>query len=85
MPRSLEYKYLFAYLKINIYFIEIYLDKRHKQGNIENEIVENAFQYQCERFYGNYEISGIRKTIHTNLYIISFLFPDDIKHIIKKL
>ena len=45
--------------------------------------VENAFLHECERFYGNYEISGIRKTIHTNRYIMSFLFPDDIKHIIK--
>ena len=65
------------------YLIEIYLDKRHKQGNIENETVENAFLHECERVYGNYEISGIRKTIHTNRYIMSFLFPDDIKHIIK--
>ena len=25
------------------YLIEIYLDKRHKQENIENEIIEKAF------------------------------------------
>ena len=63
------------------YLIEIYLDKRHKQGNIEEKIIENALLNQCERYYGNHHISGIRKTIHIHRYIITFLFPDNIKHI----
>ena len=63
------------------YLIEIYLDKRHKQGNIEEKIIENALLNQCERYYGNHHISGIRKTIHIHRYIITFLFPDNIKYI----
>jgi len=65
------------------YLIEIYLDKRHGQGNIETEIIKNAEIHQCERFHTNYEISGIRNTIHKNRYIMSFSFPDDTKYIIK--
>ena len=65
------------------YLIEIYLDKRHKHGNIENQIIKYAIAQECERFYENHEISGIRKTIHVNRYIMSFLFPDDTKYIIK--
>ena len=64
------------------YLIEIYLDKRHGQGNIENQIIANAEKNQYERFHTNYEISGIRNTIHKNRYIMSFSFPDNTKHII---
>ena len=64
------------------YLIEIYLDKRHGQGNIETQIIKNAEINQYEIFHTNYEISGIRNTIHKNRYIMSFTFPDETKHII---
>ena len=38
------------------YLIEIYLDKRHKHGNIENQIIKYAIAQECERFYENHEI-----------------------------
>lgn len=64
------------------FLIEIYLDKRHGQGNIEMQIIKNAEMNECERFHTNYEVSGIRRTIHKNRYIMSFTFPDETKHII---
>jgi len=64
------------------YQIEIYLDNRHYKPFVIQNITDIALKNNCERLYQNYEISGIRHTIHKNRYIMTFVFPDNEKYII---
>jgi hypothetical protein len=65
------------------YEIEIYLDKRQQKFNIDYEIIKNAEKNNCERYHTDYEVAGIRHTIHKNNFIMTFVFPDDEIHIIR--
>ena len=65
------------------YQIEIYLDNRHYKPYLIQNIMDNAAENNCERGWNNYEISGIRHTTHKNRYVMTFIFPDNEKYIIK--
>jgi hypothetical protein len=59
------------------YEIVINLDKTNQ------DIIDTALKNNCERYYENYEISGIRRTIHKKKYILTLIFPDEQKYLIK--
>ena len=65
------------------YEIEIILDNKNKKYNLDQDIIDYAVKNNCERYYTNYEISGIRGAIHKNKYILTFIFPDEQIYLIR--
>ena len=65
------------------YEIEIILDNKNKKYNLEQNIIDQAVKNNCERYYTNYEISGIRGHIHKNKFILTFIFPEEQIYLIR--
>ena len=47
------------------------------QRKLRNKIIEEAYENNCENHYTFYEIEGVRRTIHKNKYMITFIFPEN--------
>ena len=61
------------------YIIELSFDLRKKSNLTETKTIfeNNALKHGCERFYHNYEISGIRRTIKREHYVMTFIFEEN--------
>lgn len=65
--------------------MDVAIDLR-KDGNINDSkriLVRNAEKNNCSAYYGNYEISGRRRAITRNHYVLTFTFPKNEQNIIK--
>jgi len=62
------------------YFLELSINlKKHTNSNIKKEIIDSAYNYNCEYHSDMYEFSGKRKQFYRNHYILSFHFTDNIE------
>ena len=64
------------------YYIELSIPSHKYSKELKNKIVNYAHKNNYERYFENIEISGQRNIIYKNIYILTFIFPDDIKYII---
>ena len=61
------------------YIIELSFDLRKKSNLTETKTIfeNNALKHGCERFYYNYEISGMGRTIKREHYVMTFIFEEN--------
>jgi len=49
----------------------------------KTDLIENAEKNSCEMYYTDYEIWGFARTTTRNHLVMTFIFPEEQKHIIK--
>ena len=66
------------------YQIDVAFDMRivGSMTNLYNMFVKKAEKNNCEMYYINYELNGVRRTVLRNHSVMTFIFPPEEEYII---